>query len=97
MTHEELLLRAKCLEITNHGRERIERLYYRMEWLEKRIKEAESVGRVMTYDKAELSALRYVLQYITDADIFYYLYLLNGRTDEGSTVSDDVASPSGQS
>lgn len=95
MTHEELLLRARCLEITNHGRDRIERLYNRMDWLERRIKEAESIGKVMTYDKAELSALRYVLQYMADADMFYYL--LTERSDEGSTVSDDVASPSGQS
>lgn len=92
MNKQEILKRAKCLEITNHGRKRIERLYKRMDWLEQRIREAESVGKVMTYDRAELSALKYVLQYMADADMFYYL--LTESNNEGSTISDDVASSS---
>lgn len=68
-----ILTRAECLRLSNHGRERLDRLYDRMTWLYERIEEGEAKGRDFTFDKAEASALQFAIQYMEDGDTIYHL------------------------
>ena len=48
--------------MNKHDKEKIERLQYRAEHLRKRIAVAKEMGRDLSYDKAELSAITWVLE-----------------------------------
>lgn len=68
-----VLAKSNCLNVSRHGRERLERLYRRRDWLAKRVGETNKQGKDYAYDKAELSALTWATQYIEDGDTVYYL------------------------
>lgn len=88
-----LLVRTECLRVSNRDRKFMERIFKRIEWLDKRITESQSKGKDLSFDKAEISALQWAVQYIEDADTVHFLldsWILEELEKQRKEILDEV-------